>query len=322
MKETTPITKIYEEEVVASQMRPQTLAIIPLARELQPGLTYARRKMTPILPDSCIFYIPDSYRTTLPDLFFIAGFPCAFCILPNRKKYTYLEMFKELKNLATQLNRTFEPARILTDYEPSIIRAISAEFPNTTHSGCYFHLTQAIYRRVQNLGLAKNYIEDIDIRTCVRKLMALALLPLDKVQLAFDDLRTNLSQNTTQTLYQLLLYFDNQWMKNTLLALWNVHGYSHRTNNICEGFHNRLNQRLQRSHPNIWSFIKCLQSEEAKFRHTLLQINAGAQGRSKTAATTAIQQRINTLNECYTNNEIDLNALLDGLSLTVAKQSK
>ena len=34
MKETTPITKIYEE-VVASQMPPQTLAIMPLARELR-----------------------------------------------------------------------------------------------------------------------------------------------------------------------------------------------------------------------------------------------------------------------------------------------
>ncbi|CAF3831015.1 unnamed protein product [Rotaria sp. Silwood1] len=34
MKETTSITKIYEEEVVASQMPLQTLAIIPLAREV------------------------------------------------------------------------------------------------------------------------------------------------------------------------------------------------------------------------------------------------------------------------------------------------
>ena len=92
--------------------------------------------------------------------------------------------------------------------------------------------------------------------------------------------------------------------------------------NSFVGFHNRLNQRIQRSHPNIWSFIKCLQGEEARFRHMLLQINAGAKGRSKTASTSAIQQRIDTLNERYINNEIDLHELLDGLSLTVAKQSK
>lgn len=35
MKETTPIIKIYEEEVISSQMPPQTLAILPMARELR-----------------------------------------------------------------------------------------------------------------------------------------------------------------------------------------------------------------------------------------------------------------------------------------------
>jgi hypothetical protein len=35
MKETTPIIKIYEEEVISSQMPPQALAIMPLARELR-----------------------------------------------------------------------------------------------------------------------------------------------------------------------------------------------------------------------------------------------------------------------------------------------
>jgi hypothetical protein len=54
----------------------------------------------------------------------------------------------------------------------------------------------------------------------------------------------------------------------------------------------------------------------------LIQMNPGAQGRPKTAVTTAIQQRIDTFNECYTNNEIDLRELLDGLSTVVAKQHK
>ncbi len=51
-------------------------------------------------------------------------------------------------------------------------------------------------------------------------------------------------------------------------------------------------------------------------------MNASAPGRQKTAATTAIQQRIDTLNERYMNNEIDLQQLLDGLSTVVSKQHK
>jgi hypothetical protein len=45
-------------------------------------------------------------------------------------------------------------------------------------------------------------------------------------------------------------------------------------------------------------------------------------GRSNTEVSNAIQQRIDTLNERFTNNEINLTELFDGLSLVVAKQKK
>ena len=83
-------------------------------------------------------------------------------------------------------------------------------FPMAFIAAVFFHLTQAVNRRVKNLGLSTNYATDIDIRSCVRKLMALATLPLDKVQLAFYDLRTNSSENIKQALHQLFLYFENQ----------------------------------------------------------------------------------------------------------------
>ncbi|CAF5147792.1 unnamed protein product, partial [Rotaria magnacalcarata] len=59
--ETTAISKIYEEEVVKSQFSIQVLANLPLAREIQPGLAHARRLLTPVLPLSSLFDIPDSY---------------------------------------------------------------------------------------------------------------------------------------------------------------------------------------------------------------------------------------------------------------------
>jgi hypothetical protein len=52
----------------------------------------------------------------------------------------------------------------------------------------------------------------------------------------------------------------------------------------------------------------------------LLQMNAGAKGWLKTEISSEIQQRIDTLNGRFTNNEINLTELLDGLSLVVAKK--
>ncbi len=51
----------------------------------------------------------------------------------------------------------------------------------------------------------------------------------------------------------------------------------------------------------------------------LLQMNTGAKVRTKTETSNAIQQHIDSLNERFTNNEITVTELLDGLSLVVAK---
>ncbi len=49
-------------------------------------------------------------------------------------------------------------------------------------------------------------------------------------------------------------------------------------------------------------------------------MNAGAQARAKRAATSAIQKRIDTLNDRFKNGDINVDELLDGLPLVVAKK--
>ncbi|CAF4462608.1 unnamed protein product, partial [Didymodactylos carnosus] len=134
---------------------------------------------------------------------FGTSFPCVFGLLPDRKKSMYQQLFKVLQDLAISMNRTFKPNRILSDFKPSLILAVASEFPQAVHSGCFFHYTQAIYRRIQILGLTVAYSQNGEIRICCRKLMALALLPLDKVEWAFHDLRTKPPAAVKQTLHQL-----------------------------------------------------------------------------------------------------------------------
>ncbi|CAF2142131.1 unnamed protein product [Rotaria magnacalcarata] len=175
--------KIYDEEIAKARFSPETLASVPMVHDIQPGLNQARRKLTPVLPASTIFDIPVSYQRTA------TGFPCVFGLLPDRKKSTYQQLFQELKDVAVSMNRIWKSDRIISDFETSLIPAIFAEFPQTLHKGCYFHHIQSIYRRIQNLGLATVYSEDEEIRTCCRKLMALAFLPLDEVESSFYNLR-------------------------------------------------------------------------------------------------------------------------------------
>lgn len=82
VNETVPIQKIYDEEIVKAHFTPETLASVPMVHNiriflivqllkmsfyflsLEPGLNQARRKLTPTLPVSNLFDIPDCYQTT------------------------------------------------------------------------------------------------------------------------------------------------------------------------------------------------------------------------------------------------------------------
>ena len=57
------------------------------------------------------------------------------------------------------------------------------------------------------------------------------------------------------------------------------------------GYHNRLNRRMERAHSNMWSFIRCIVSEESRFQHVNVQPNTGVQRRPKATCTCSTQKR-------------------------------
>ncbi|CAF4009296.1 unnamed protein product, partial [Rotaria sordida] len=242
----------------------------------------------------------------------------------DRKKFTYKFVFEELKGLAIGMNQIFDPSTIISDFEQGLGEAISSEFPSSNHIGCYFHFTQAVYRHIQQFGLSSAYINNENIRMICRKLMALALLPSSVVLKSFEDLYEIVllaSSSELGSLRPLFDYFENYWIKRIDINKWNVYGFRIRTNNNAEGFHNRLNLRIAKYHPNIWTFIRCIQGEENRFNHVLIQMIGGLAARLKTATTNAIQQRIDTLYLRYQNNDITVDELLNGLSYVVAKNT-
>ena len=53
-------------------------------------------------------------------------------------------------------------------------------------TGCYFHLAQSIIRKVNELGMKTEYENESNFRCSLRCLAALALVPVDDLQEAFD----------------------------------------------------------------------------------------------------------------------------------------
>jgi len=85
------------------------------------------------------------------------------------------------------------------------------------------------------------------------------------------------------------------------------------------GWNDRFNKRMNKTHPNMWAFIACLQGEEVTFRQQSLKLKAGAQ-KTTTLKTLAMQKQIDNLGTRFYNDDIDRAELLDGLALLVASK--
>ena len=70
-------------------------------------------------------------------------------------------------------------------------------------------------------------------RILCRKIMALALMPRDKVTSSFNEIQGDAHISSGSSMEQLLEYFEDQWMQD--IDLWNVSAFDTRTNNTCEG---------------------------------------------------------------------------------------
>ncbi|CAF2860587.1 unnamed protein product [Rotaria sp. Silwood2] len=164
----------------------------------------------------------------------------------------------------------FAPKIIMSDFESALMDVVKTEFIAASHSSCYFHFTQAIYRNIQPLGLYTIYNnDDDDVKHFWRQLMALPSLPEPVIEDTYDELVRDLSTNMSKTMKHLLEYFQEQWFVKVPVSQWCAHGLSIRTNNNAEGthffpfplkihtiifffaFHTRFNRQVLVHYPNI-----------------------------------------------------------------------
>ncbi|CAF3660333.1 unnamed protein product [Rotaria socialis] len=67
INETTPIPRIYDKECAKAKLSDATTPILPSEREMNSGINKARRAMTPTIPTTQLFDIPEPFTKTLHD---------------------------------------------------------------------------------------------------------------------------------------------------------------------------------------------------------------------------------------------------------------
>ena len=143
--------------------------------------------------------------------------------------------------------------------------AISGVLGDVTVKGCSFHWTQAVWRKIQALGLVPQYEQDEGTYRFLRKVLALPFLAPTEIPTAFQHLLNTPATPAVTALLQYVgetLLHDATW---TLLEAWSNYGRAIRTNNDLEGWHNALNRRVMgKTRLPLYMFVNLLERSQAR----------------------------------------------------------
>jgi hypothetical protein len=165
---------------------------------------------------------------------------------------------------------------IITDFEKGSINASQYEFPGVNNKGCFFHLSQSGWRKIQEAGLASQYGTDENLSFMLRHLFTLAFLPADDIPSAFDLLKPEIPSeaNSVVTWFEDNYVYrriqrrlrNNNIVRNPPIfppELWSVHDSIEigvpRTQNVIEAWRATL---VGRSHVGVYMIIKEFQKEQ------------------------------------------------------------
>ena len=112
------------------------------------------------------------------------------------------------------------------------------------------------------LGLQTSNQNDIATRKYIRKLMALCYIPDVHIKPLFEDLAM---LATCEPLKNLIAYISDTWITSSLHGphRWSVFGMPIRTNNDVEGWHNKLNKKVNHKSP-FYLLVTTLHNEASQ----------------------------------------------------------
>ena len=106
--------------------------------------------------------------------------PLLYALMTAKSEELNKRLFQELNEMADQEDIELKPEFVITDFKIAVINAVKSEFPGVQNKGCFFHLGQSVYRKIQSLYLASRYGTDEDFSINFRQIPALAFIsPLE-----------------------------------------------------------------------------------------------------------------------------------------------
>jgi len=241
--------------------------------------------------------------------------PLVFALLSSKTFATYFELFNVIMFHVVRVGGVFNPTVIMSDFESVLIELVRTQFPNSLHSGYHFHFTQAVWRKVQEIGLSTLYSDPqhAEVTKFIQLCMALLLIPVHEVEHQFNNCVSVLNSTDLQILANFITYFRTTWISNIFpIRMWNQfqHDHQHRTNNQVESWHSSLQNKLPRK-PNIYVFVRALKLEEVCRGIEIQKLDAGESPPRRKRKHVNLEERRSKMFAKFVAGEISVEILLN-----------
>ncbi|CAF4602757.1 unnamed protein product, partial [Didymodactylos carnosus] len=217
---------------------------------------------------SCSLWHSDGTFTVRPllfqQLYIIFGFnngymiPCAYSLTTKKNAIVYSKILIHLIELGKKFNVTMNPERLTCDFEQATISSFNDVSPNIKINGCFVHYAQSLWRKIQEIGMSRYFLQkkDNDNISDVKRKQAdhgflgaigLALIPADIVESTWVDIidlhTPDYAGAVTFNDYLVQTYVDRD-VSLFEIETWNANNAIlndlPRTNNHVEGYNSRL----------------------------------------------------------------------------------
>ena len=109
------------------------------------------------------------------------------------------------------------PEICLTDFETGILTAVKKRLYVTSHLGCWFHYTQCIFQKFQELGLSREYKNDPTLHLTACRLFSLPFLPVDELIVCFQNYQSEISEFFSRRQNVEKIFSEHYWILDKCL---------------------------------------------------------------------------------------------------------
>lgn len=190
----------------------------------------------------------------------VKTFPLLFALCTHKDKASYDMMLDLLLEFCAEHALQFSPSYIVMDFERAAILSLRQHFETVTLRGCFFHLRQIIYRKLQREHLSSQYNQNGKFNKEIKCILALSFVHPVNVDMYLKDLVEILSEDARNIADWFNEYYVNG--KNNQQPLYsptfwclNSHNSIPRTQNSAESFHHHINEVCSKRHVGFYRLV-------------------------------------------------------------------